>query len=278
MPKGNRRQIAALSTAAEPADGSAPVPDSQFVEALARGLRLLQCFRTGDDRGLSNKDMAARSGLSAPTVSRLCHTLQKLSYLVYDRDTGRYSMGPAILRLSYVMLRNIDVRQIARPLLRDFAEKTGITVAINLRDRLRMVILEGVSGTSPVALRLDVGARVPLHVTAAGRAYLAGLMLAEASDELNQIRQDDTVAWRKNLAAIERARREIVARGFCIEQGAWQSDIHGVAAPLNLRSAGGQYSLSCGGHAQEMPVKRMERELGPMLLKVADDIAARLPH
>lgn len=254
------------------------IQDGQFIESLARGLRLLQCFRPGDDHGLSNKEIAARTHLSAPTVSRLCHTLQQLGYLFYDGETGRYSMGPAILKLSYVMLRNIDLRQIARPLLRDFAEHTSVTVAINIRDRQRMVVLEGVSGTSPVALRLEVGSRIPIISTAAGHAYLAGLMLSGSDDTLAEIRLADPDAWQHNLADIERACEEIRLRGFCVEQGGWQSEINGVAVPLSLKSAGGQLSVSCGGPAQEISVKRMERELGPMLLNIAQEIMRRVPH
>ncbi len=294
MPRGNRRK----STSADvlPDGSGQSLAGGQFIEALARGLRLLQCFRAADERGLGNKELAARSGLSAPTVSRLCFTLQRLGYLVYDGETGRYAMGPAVLELSYVMLRNIDLRQIARPLLREFAEQTGITVAVNTRDRQRMVVLEGVPGTSPVALRLDVGFRLPIISTAAGRAYLAGLKLAVASKAsggseefgvsgvsgasatLAEIEAADRAAWQLNRSGIERACKEVKARGFCIEQGGWQSEVHGVAVPLMLRAAGGQLSLSCGGSVQEMPVKRMEKDLGPMLINLAQEIARRVPH
>ena len=278
MPRGNRRRTGqGIVTPVGAVQGAqAAAPDGQFVEALARGLRLLECFRDGDDHGLSNKEIAARTTLPAPTVSRLCHTLRRLGYLAYDPRTGRYAMGPAVLKLSYVMLRSIDLRQIVRPVLRDFAEQTRVTVAINIRDRLRMVVLEGVSGTSPVALRLDVGSRIPIVSTAAGRAYLAGLILSDAADVLAEIRLSDPEAWQSNLPGIERACEEIRAHGFCITQGGWHKEVNGVAVPLSLKSAGGQLSLSCGGPAQDLSVKRMERELGPMLLDVKVEIVRRI--
>jgi len=286
MPRGNRRKpMHTLSSAegvpvlvAEAGSVAPVVNDTQFVEALARGLRVLQSFRHGDDHGLSNKELSTRTGLTAPTVSRLCHTLQRLGYLVYDPGNGRYAMGPAILNLSYTMLRNLDLRDIARPLLREFADATRVTVAINARDRLRMVVLEGVSGTSPVALRLEVGSRIPVLSTAAGRAYLAGLTSSGAQGELAEIRQADAAGWDANQLGIERACTEIGARGFCVTQSGWQRDINGVAVPLSFRSGGGQLSLSCGGPAQELSMKRMEREIGPLLLEIARKIEKRLPH
>lgn len=163
--------------------------------------------RPGDDRGLSNKEIAVRTHLSAPTV-----------------------------------------------------------------------VLEGVSGTSPVALRLEVGSRIPIISTAAGHAYLAGLMLSDSHEALEEIRLADPAAWQHNLTDIERTCEEIRLRGFCVEQGGWQSEINGVAVPLAVKSAGGQRSVSCGGPAQEMSVKRMEHELGPMLLNITEEIMRRVPH
>lgn len=273
MPRGNRRQ----------ATPSAPAPTSarksnQFVTAVARAFTVLQAFRAGDDLGLSNKELAARTRLSAPTVSRLCHTLQALGYLSYAPDSGRYQLGPAVLTLSYVLLRSLDVRQVARPFLRAFAEETGVTVGINARDRLRMVVLEGVSGTSPVALRLEVGSRIPIVSTAAGRAYLAGLVVAGAEEQLAEIRAADPDGWRSNQTGIHRAVEQVRQRGFCISQGGWQRTINGVAVPLMLPRTQGLLSLSCGGPAQDLTVRRMEQTLGPRLLEIARELNRRIPH
>ncbi|MGK9626070.1 helix-turn-helix domain-containing protein, partial [Salmonella enterica subsp. enterica] len=44
--------------------------DPNFVTALARGLELLRCFRTGESM-LGNQDFVRRTGLPKATVSRL---------------------------------------------------------------------------------------------------------------------------------------------------------------------------------------------------------------
>src|SRR5207248_4792110 len=54
--------------------GLAIVPDRKFVTALGRGLDVLRCFGPRD-RWLANQDIAARTGLARPTVSRLVYTL-----------------------------------------------------------------------------------------------------------------------------------------------------------------------------------------------------------
>ena len=44
--------------------------DRQFVNALARGLEVLRCFRPGEVY-LSNAEMARRTSIPKPTISRL---------------------------------------------------------------------------------------------------------------------------------------------------------------------------------------------------------------
>ena len=59
--------------------------DKQFATTLARGIELLRCF-TADATELSNADLAQRSGLPRPTVSRLTYTLTVLGYLRHTQN------------------------------------------------------------------------------------------------------------------------------------------------------------------------------------------------
>ncbi|MGE8488690.1 MAG: helix-turn-helix domain-containing protein, partial [Paraburkholderia nemoris] len=61
--------------------------DRHFVTALARGLEVLACFRSGD-KSLSNQELALRCKLPKSTVSRLTHTLTLLGYLIHLKESG----------------------------------------------------------------------------------------------------------------------------------------------------------------------------------------------
>ena len=77
--------------------------DRHFVTALARGLELLSCFRSGE-KMLGNQELADRAKLPKSTVSRLTYTLTKLGYLQYDDEVGKYRLGTASLALGSAML------------------------------------------------------------------------------------------------------------------------------------------------------------------------------
>jgi DNA-binding IclR family transcriptional regulator len=122
-----------MASASQPDVSTLPRPkadpgDPMFATTLAHGLDLLAAFRHTPG-SLSNADLAAHSGLSRPTVSRLTYTLAQLGYLKRD-ERGRFVLGLGVLAAAYPVLSALKVRQLARPLMRDFATYAGGTVSI----------------------------------------------------------------------------------------------------------------------------------------------------
>src|SRR5690554_2680341 len=175
------------------ASAADPSPDRHFVTALARGLDVLACFRSGR-RALGNQELAQRCGLPKSTVSRLTHTLVKLGYLDHDRDTGKYVLGMAMLALGVGMLAKLDIRQIARPFMQELADFSQAMVSLGVRDRLSMLYVENCRSRSALTLSLDVGARIPIQSTSMGRGYLAVASEAECLDIANQLSAGDATA------------------------------------------------------------------------------------
>ena len=95
-------------------DRDATAKDRKFVAALARGLEVLRAF-TPSEGVLGNRDIAQRTGLPKPTVSRLTYTLTKLGYLSYVARIGKYQLAPGALAIGYSTLANMRIRQVARP-------------------------------------------------------------------------------------------------------------------------------------------------------------------
>ena len=247
--------------------------DRQFVAALARGLEILRAFRPGDGP-LGNMDIARRTGLPKPTVSRLTYTLMKLGHLVYLERLGKYQVGPAVLSLGYLALGNLAIRQIARPHLQALAEYANLPVALGSRDRLSAIYLEACRGRDTMTLRLDVGTRNPLATTAMGRAYLAGMPAPEREYLLDHMRRRYQDRWSATKAAIDRAIGEVAERGFCVSYGDWQSEVFAVGAPLRLPDGGGLMAVNCGGPAFLVSRQRLDEDLGPRLVNLARTIEA----
>jgi DNA-binding IclR family transcriptional regulator len=253
------RQAAAVKA---PAAGK----DRQFVTALARGLDVLRAFRPGEGH-LANREIAARTNLPRPTVSRLTHTLTRLGYLVQEAETERYRLGSAVLSLGYAAVANMDFRSFARPHMQAIADVARAACSLGDRHGLEMIYVESCRGRdSPFTLGLDVGSRIPLATTAMGRAYLAGLDDAGRSEMLDRLARADRKGWPTLRRGMERALDEYARHGFVLSITEWMPEINAVGVPILFQDTGTVMALTCGGAASLLPRDRLEGEIGPLLV------------
>ena len=251
--------------------------DRQFVTALARGLELLRCFGPGD-RWLGNQELARRTGLPKPTVSRLAHTLVVLGYLRHSRAQEQYALGAAVLSLGYSALAQMDVRRVARPLMQALAEHAGVSVNLGVRDRLGMVYLDTYRSASSFAVRLEAGSRIPLASTSMGRAYLCGLAGPERAALLAQVRQEEGRRWAEVKRGIDRALRDHRRAGLCFSLGDWRPEVHAVAVPFVPDGEGEVLVFSASGAAFQVGRERLEQEIGPRLKNLVDNVRSALTY
>ena len=203
-----------------PARGVLPAMhgDRKFVTALARGLEVLRAF-TPTEGLLGNGEIAERTGLPKPTVSRLTYTLTRLGYLAHVERLAKYQLAPAALALGYTALANIRIRQLARTHMQEVADHAGAVVALGTRDRLDLIYLELARSKHGAMLRLLQGSRLPIATTAMGRALIAGMPDSERSWLLGYIKRQEGKNWPKVKASLADAIKDFETRGFVLSLG-----------------------------------------------------------
>lgn len=260
--------------------GPAPRDDDRhFVTALARGLDVLACFRSGDAL-LANGELAARCGLPKSTISRLTLTLERTGYLRYAEDVGKYRLGNAVLGLGSAMLSAMGIRQLARPLMQEVADFSRAVVALGVRVGIGIIYIEVCRDKTAMSLSLDVGSRVPLATTAIGRAYYAAAPAHERAEIAQQLRANDEAAWPRHRRALDAALDQQRKAGCCGSFGDWQPDVHGIA--IGFHPGGGHpvMALNCGGPSFSLARPFLLQEVRPRLATVVrrlEDTLGRAP-
>jgi DNA-binding IclR family transcriptional regulator len=253
-----------------PSRSRADQTDPSFATTLAHGLDVLAAFRNGGG-ALSNADLAQHTGLSRPTVSRLTYTLAQLGYLKRDAK-GRFALGLGILAAAYPVLSALKVRQLARPLMRDFAAYAGGTVSIAMPFGLDFIYVETLRTTDAVPHVPDVGFTGSLATTAVGRALLSLFTEDELARYVASVKmerpEDSEYVQKRTLPDIELCKE----RGFGVSLGEWRREIFGVAAPLYRTSSGDCLSVNCGIPSFRFSAEQIERECGPRILGLARSI------
>lgn len=249
----------------------------QFVTALARGLEVLRCFDV-DTPLLGNQEIAQKTGLPKPTISRLTYTLTELGYLRYLKNLRKYQLGTAVLSLGYSLLTNMDVLIIARPFLQELADYSQAAVGLCVQDRLNMVYLENIyPNTNAIVLRYRAGDRIPMATTATGRAFLCALSEENRNYLMDQIRQRDEINWPTLKKGIEQAMKDYSDFGFCMSLGDYNTGVNAIGVPI--KSPLGRSNImviSCGAAAFQMRRHIIEDDIGPRLVLMASHIETQL--
>jgi len=253
-----------------------PKEDRHFVTALARGLDVLACFRTGEST-LSNQELAQRCQLPKSTVTRLTMTLTRLGYLIQVPETGRYRLGTACLALGSALLTRLDVRQIARPLMQELASATHATVSLGVRDRLSMIYAENCRSAAALTLPLDVGSRIPVASSAIGRAWLAAVPERERLAVMALVRAADEPAWPGIELGIARALDDYSTLGVSCSFGDWQPDVNGIARAFDPGSGLPVMAINVGGPAAMLSPDYLLGEVRPLLIALVARLQEALP-
>jgi DNA-binding IclR family transcriptional regulator len=249
--------------------------DRSFVVALSRGLNVLRAFQPNDGL-LGNQEIAARTNLPKPTVSRLTYTLTKLGYLTPVPRFEKYQLTPSAMALGYAALANLGVRHLSEPFREEVMRETGGAVAVGGRDRHSMIYFGQSRNGLTLGVQLDVGSRIPIATTAMGRAYLWALPPEERAMLMRDLREHYGSRWAKMRDGLERSGETIAKYGFAISAGDWQDDISAAGVALKLNDGTGPYAFNCGAPAFRFTEDRLRNDIGPRLVAMVRNIEAAL--
>jgi DNA-binding IclR family transcriptional regulator len=186
------------------------------IQSVDRSARILKAL-AGGPRRLGVSELAERLELSRPTVHGLLQTLQAHGFVEQDRDSDKYQLGAGLLQLgnSYLDLNELRSRSIVHA--ERLAERADAAVRVGVLHGATVVVVHHVFRPGTALQIPEVGAELPAHASALGKALLAfspASLLDDLLDEAPPKLTSRTLApgaLRKELAAV----RE---RGFARER------------------------------------------------------------
>lgn len=216
-------------------------------QSLERGLSILRTFRHGVD-SLTNADIAERTGLVRPTVSRLCRSLVDSGFLEFDRQQNAYRLSVASLSLALSFKSSEPTLEAALLFMRELAQSRKVNVSLATADQLEMVYVETVRFSRQGVFRHHAaGSRIPMAITSLGRAYLAGLPALQRQSLLEKLQAAQCKDWPKTQEPLQQALQLFEQRGFCYAQ--WQPGMGSVASPIQSPS-GRTYAIHISYHIE----------------------------
>jgi DNA-binding IclR family transcriptional regulator len=128
------------------------------------------------------------TGFSRTTTHRLVKALEGHEFLSLQSGLG-YRLGPRLLRLATVAMRELPLRDLAQPALERLSDVTGESAQLYVRSGDERVCVAAVESTSELRTIVPIGSSLPLTAGSAGKVFLAWASGSERERLLHGVRR-----------------------------------------------------------------------------------------
>ncbi|MDX3455885.1 IclR family transcriptional regulator [Streptomyces sp. ME02-8801-2C] len=202
------------------------------VQSVQRAARILRELAIAGPR-LGVTELADRIGVSKPTAHALLRTLEAEGLVRQEKETSKYLLGSALLRLGNSYLETQELRSRSVAWADTLAERTGEAVWVAVLDHCdhMLVVHHAFRHGSGVQI-LELGASVPWNTCALGKAFVAFLPQSRQKEllegELTRLTGQTVVdppALAEQLTQIQRI-------GYALEEQESALGEAGIASPV----------------------------------------------
>jgi DNA-binding IclR family transcriptional regulator len=143
------------------------------IQSVDRAARILLALQ--GERRLGIAELAARLELAPSTVHGIVKTLAVHNLVAQDAGSGRYQLGPAVLRLGNVYLDTLELRSRAIAWSEELTRRTGMAVRTGVLAGDDVVIIHHEPRPDGSRQMPEIGIVIPSYASALGKAQLAFL-------------------------------------------------------------------------------------------------------
>jgi DNA-binding IclR family transcriptional regulator len=202
-----------------------------MIQSVERAATILK--ELGSDSGrLGVTELSTRLGLAKATIYGLLRALEAHQMVEQDPETGKYRLGPALLQLGNAFLDNNDLR--ARSLLwaENLATQAREAVLVGELYGPNVLVVHHVFRPDNSVQLLEVGAAIPWHACALGKAIVAFLEPEAQTEALSGERQRLTGKTLVDIKALKAELNRVRRDALAVEDQETIVGDAGVAAPV----------------------------------------------
>ena len=147
---------------------------SVIIQSVDRALQILDCF-AGLIQELGITELSTKMGLVKSTIYGLVNTLLMYGYLEQNPENKRYRLGLKLFELGSIVQGRMDIREIAKPYLRELSGQFHMTVHMGIYRDGEVVYIDKMDSPDTRIIYSQVGKRAPMYCTGIGKAIFANM-------------------------------------------------------------------------------------------------------
>lgn len=202
-----------------------------MIQSLDRGLEILFILAETKSRGVT--ELAEDLKVNKSTVFRLLETMEKRDLVQQDEVTSKYRLGIGLLHISEGLVKNLDVINISRPVLKQLMDSTKESVHLCTFTNDKVYVVDQVKSNYPMKVSAAIGHEEPIHCSSVGKCILAYLPKEKSSKLLDEVEfipyTEKTKTSKEALAAeLEHIRK----CGYALDDEELSVGVCCIAAPI----------------------------------------------
>ena len=241
------------------------------VQSLGRAFSILEEVARHRE-GIGLAELSKLVGLHNSTTFHLAKTLVTLGYMRQERDSKRYRVGRPLFALAASALDEIEMVNLATPILEDLSRETGESGHFAVRMGDSVVVIARTSGSGAFQLTDRVGVVRPAHCTALGKIILASLRPDQLKRFLERVElKPSTPKSITEPSVLLREIAEIRRSAVAIDDGEFNAEVRCIAVPVYNFTGDVIGALGISG-----PIWRMSDQVLKSRAKLVQAAAQRL--
>lgn len=247
----------------------------EYLQSLARGLRVLTVLGEGGPRGLTLSAAAAATGLPRATARRSLLTSVRQGYV--ETDGNRFTIHPRVLELGYARLGQLTLGELAQPHLEQVARTVHESASMAVLDGNDIRYVARAAAGRIMSVDIMTGTRFPAFATSMGRVLLADLPADTRERFLADARISPltrhTVTDRPTLLRIL---ENIAGDGYALVDQELEEGLRSMAVPVLDPSGVATAAINVSMHAARTSPAEARASVLPVLRAAATAISADL--
>lgn len=216
-------------------------------------------------------------GLPRSTTYHLLTVLADEGFVVHLPEERRWGLGLSALELGSAYARQAPLTRLGRPVVARLVDAVGESAHLAVLHGREVLYLVEERAKGRPALVTDVDVRLPSHLTASGRAILAGLPGAQVRALFPDAAAfpDRTGTGPRTLTALRAVLRDTRRRGWAVEDGEVTPGMASVARAAVDHTGRPVAAIAVTFVAGDVDDDR-RRALAAAVGRAADELGARL--
>ncbi len=248
---------------------------TRLVPATMRAMNILE-YLAKSKRGASISEISRCLEFPKSSTFLVLKTLEQGGYLRRNVQSRRYYFGSSLVTLSRKVLENLDLREVARPILNRLMRRTGIIVHLAVLEGNEAVIIDKSEPLGSGAGADWVGRRLDINCTGVGKA-LAAFLASEQFEKVITAKRfarhnENTIV---TIGSLKRELAKVREQGYAFDNEEDELGVRCIGVPILDGQRRAVAAISLAGTIEQIPLDQVPK-LAKALKQASSEMSLQL--